>query len=112
MRLLSITVGLLASLIVVGCGGGHKEAAKAPETNPWADYKGTYAAGGAETSSATVEKPTIADAKPATADAKPKAKPEEETATAAPTPRKAAGKKRGGAKAGGKKAGVPRGAKS
>jgi hypothetical protein len=123
MRLLSIIVGLLASLIVVGCGGGHKEAAKAPETNPWADYKGTYGAGGSEASTAPVveAKPaSTAEAKPKSAKPKPTdakamyggdaAKPDEEVATAAPapTPRKATAKKRGGKGTGAKKATGPR----
>jgi hypothetical protein len=125
MRHLAILLGLVASLVLAGCGGGNREAAKAPETNPWADYKGTYAGGAAEAPSSaepaatTESKPTrTADAKkPAKGDAKPKpapaetakamygdggdAKPDEE---AAPAPRKATAKKRGKGGAGAKKA--------
>jgi hypothetical protein len=43
MRVLSV-VGLLGSLALFGCARGAREA-NAPEANPWADYKGTYATG-------------------------------------------------------------------
>lgn len=38
-----MVLGLLASLALFACGS--KQEAKAPDANPWADYKGTYAAG-------------------------------------------------------------------
>ena len=43
----TIVASLFAALVLccVGCGGGKHEPAKAPEGNPWADYKGTYAKG-------------------------------------------------------------------
>jgi hypothetical protein len=41
----SIVVTLLASSLFA-CGGASQTEAKGPETNPWADYKGTYATAG------------------------------------------------------------------
>jgi hypothetical protein len=38
----STVITLLASLVVFGCGGAHKEV-KAPESDPWAGYTGKYA---------------------------------------------------------------------
>ncbi|MDB4945053.1 MAG: hypothetical protein JWP97_4587 [Labilithrix sp.] len=52
-----LAVPVLLSL--AGCGGPKKEAA-APETNPWSDYKGTYAGPVSEPSSPSA----ASDAKP------------------------------------------------
>lgn len=44
MRLRSFICALGCSLVFVACGGAQKEAKTAEDTsNPWADYKGTYA---------------------------------------------------------------------
>src|SRR5881394_2751177 len=42
MRLRSIICALGSTLVLVACGGAQKEA-KTTESDPWADYKGTYA---------------------------------------------------------------------
>jgi hypothetical protein len=42
MGVRSIIVTLLASSLFA-CGGASQTDAKGPESNPWADYKGTYA---------------------------------------------------------------------
>ena len=81
----SYIVGLLATLALAGCGAAKP--AQAPESNPWADYKGTYAPGG------TGEAPTAPEAKATPADSKPEAKsaPESKTASARePKPKKGA----------------------
>lgn len=36
-------VTLLSAMALFACGGGSHGDAKAPETDPWAGYKGTYA---------------------------------------------------------------------
>lgn len=36
-------VALLTSIALFACGGAGHSDAKAPETDPWAGYKGTYA---------------------------------------------------------------------
>jgi hypothetical protein len=96
---------VLAAVVLLTCAacGGAKRQAAAPETNPWADYKGTYAPGGAaeapvsaaEVKSATKDDKDDKDDKPAkTADAKPRkgskpgktAKPSKATAEPAPAP--------------------------
>lgn len=128
---------LALSLFAFACGG-PKQVAEAPEANPWAEYKGTFAAGVPETTPET-KAASIAPPKPAmVAEAKPKSaaapappstvepKPSAasdaramydmptdsttEEVTAEPAPKKTP-KKRGGAgkKAGGKKAPRPRG---
>ena len=93
MRPGSYTVALLASLVVfaslgsMGCGGKQKEA-KVAEADPWAGYKGTYAAGDAPSPAAatddkpkaTAEAETKADGKPGK---KPKGKPGKKGAAAA-----------------------------
>lgn len=67
-------LGLLASLTLVACGG-PKQQAKVVETNPWADYKGTYAPGAAATSGdddgASGSKTAHAERKPADSEARP-----------------------------------------
>jgi hypothetical protein len=92
MRLGSYTVVLLASLVVfaslgsMGCGGKQKEA-KVAEADPWAGYKGTYAAGDApspaaatdDKAKATAEAETKAGSKPGK---KPKGKPGKKGAAA------------------------------
>ena len=91
MRLPLIIVGLLTSLVLFGCGGPKREAA-VPESNPWADYKGTFAAGASPEppSAAEAKAPSAAEAKPASAAPKPArvaaARPK---ATAAPSDAKA-----------------------
>jgi hypothetical protein len=47
MRVCSTIVVMLAALSLFGCAA--KQEAKAPETNPWAEYKGTWAPGGSQT---------------------------------------------------------------
>lgn len=44
MRACSILFTLITALALFGCSGKKLEA-KAPEKDPWADYKGTYASG-------------------------------------------------------------------
>jgi hypothetical protein len=45
-------VALLAFSALVACGGSKTSGeAKGPESNPWADYKGTYATAGSGSSS-------------------------------------------------------------
>ncbi|MBX3188883.1 MAG: hypothetical protein KF819_17825 [Labilithrix sp.] len=94
MRQCAYLVALVASLFLFGCSGMKGPAAKAPETDPWADYKGTFASGvpssaelrranaaeakekGASTTTTTSAETKPADSKPTkkTAEAKP-AKP-------------------------------------
>ena len=90
----SYIVGLLASLALFGCSGAKHEV-KAPETNPWADYKGTFAAGGSgaestaeATPASTAEAKAASSAKPKNAaEAKPKSTAEAKpTSVAAPKP--------------------------
>lgn len=101
----NVVVALLASLGLLACGGARRDA-QAPEANPWADYKGTYAPGGAQDEAPSETKPksiAVAPAPPVEEEApakptrgKPKkgaaAKPGKttaastESATAAPTP--------------------------
>ena len=97
MRSSSITAAfVLASLVIAGCGGGSKEA-KAPEANPWADYKGTYATA-AETPVALTT--SAADSKPAEVAA---AKPDGSAASPPAATRKATGGKKAASKPGAKK---------
>jgi len=97
-RSFEIVVGLLAALVLssaVGCGGGKHEPAKAPETNPWADYKGTYA-GAPETRSPEPVKPksSAADSKAMVGSVASASKTDEDAAAPAVPTKKAAGKKR------------------
>lgn len=96
MGVRSIIVTLLASSLVA-CGGASHHEAKGPETNPWSDYKGTYA-----TSAEPRAKPAKTEVAKSEA---PKEAPVEEKIEEAPAPAPApppppAAKK---AKAGGKK---------
>lgn len=77
-----IVAALIASLALFGCSGASKPA-QAPESNPWADYKGTYAAGGAG------DAPTAA---PVKAESKPTPEAPESKATA-PEPKPKKGEK-------------------
>lgn len=91
----SIIVVLLASSLFA-CGGASQTEAKGPETNPWSDYKGTYA---------TAAPPSAKAAKTEVANSEvPKQAPVEEKVEEAPAPAPAPppvpAKK---AKAGGKK---------
>jgi hypothetical protein len=74
-------LSLLSSLSLVACAGAKGPEAQGPETNPWADYKGTYA-GTAEPRAAKTAEPKSdsakADGKAKTAEAKPE-KTEEAT---------------------------------
>jgi hypothetical protein len=71
-------LALVTSLAMFGCAG-TKQDAKAVETNPWADFKGTYAPG----APATVEtKPSTTAAKSSSSSA------ESKTASAEPKPSK------------------------
>ena len=74
MRRSSVLVALLVSLALYGCGGAKGAGAKAPEKDPWSDYKGTFATGVPSDTESKASKPQ--EAKPAakTADAKPAAK--------------------------------------
>jgi hypothetical protein len=102
MGIRSNVVIVLASLTLFACGSGKNGGeAKGPETNPWADYKGTFATSAGESGSR---------AKPAKVEAAKTEAPveepvaEETPAPAAPTPAPAAKKaKSGGAKAPAKK---------
>ena len=100
MGVRSNVVIVLASLCLFACGtaknGGE---AKGPETNPWADYKGTYAtAGTPATKSARVAKAE----EPAPAPSEEPAAVEEAPAPA-PTAAPAKKAKGGGGKAAAKK---------
>jgi hypothetical protein len=80
MRLGSYTVALLTSLVVfasigsIGCGGKHQEA-KVAESDPWAGYKGTYAAGAADPTPSAEDKAKVAAETETKADPKPGKKP-------------------------------------
>ena len=89
----SIIVVLLASSLFA-CGGASQSEAKRPETNPWSDYKGTYATSASPS-------PKAAKTEVANSDA-PKQAPVEEKVeeTPAPAPTTAPAKK---AKTAGKK---------
>lgn len=95
-RRFQIVVGMCAALVlenVVGCGG-KQEPAKAAESNPWADYKGTYA-GAPEARTAEPAKPksSSTDAKAMAGTVAGESKPDEEAAAPAVPTKKAAGKK-------------------
>ena len=85
----SNVVSVLSTLVVITCAacGGSKTEAKAPETDPWSDYKGTYATAGA---------PHEAKAKP---EAAPKAEPKAKEAKAEKTEEPAAAPASGSKKA-------------
>lgn len=62
----------LALALTCGACGGTKQAAQAPEANPWSDYKGTFAAGVPETTPESKPAST-SETKPAsTAESKPR----------------------------------------
>jgi hypothetical protein len=70
MRVCSNIVVLLGALMLFtlfGCAGA-KHDAKAPETNPWSDYKGTWAPGGSQTVEEEPKPAKVADAKPSKSD--------------------------------------------
>ena len=96
-RRFAIVVGLLSAILLssaVGCGGGGKQApAQAPEGNPWADYKGTYA-GAPEPSRPAPVSAKSADTKPMAGSAASDSKTDEDAAATATPAKKAAGKKR------------------
>ena len=99
MRRTSEIVGLLFAVLALGsalgCGGGKHEPAKAPETNPWADYKGTYA-GAPETRTPEPVKPKsgATDSKAMVGSVAGESKTDDDAAAAAVPTKKAAGKKR------------------
>ena len=75
---------VVASLAMFGCAGTKHEA-KAVETNPWADFKGTYAPG----APATVEtKPVAAAAKSSSSSNSSSSSAESKTASAETKPSK------------------------
>ena len=86
MKRSSGLLALLASLAIVACSacGGTRTPAAAPESDPWAGYKGTYAPGGSgpeATASSADSKPTTttttaADSKSSRAEAKTASAPE------------------------------------
>jgi hypothetical protein len=94
----SLEIGLFAALVLssaMGCGGGKHEPAKAPETNPWADYKGTYAGGpDTRTPEPVKAKASSTDAKAMTGSVASESKTDEDAAAPAVPTKKAAGKKR------------------
>lgn len=102
MGVRSNVVIVLASLCLFACGsGGAKNGgeAKGPETNPWADYKGTYATAGTPSTKPARDTRVAKTDEPASAPAEEPVAVEEAPApavTAAPA-KKAKG---GGAKAG------------
>ncbi|CAN5888967.1 hypothetical protein BH11MYX4_BH11MYX4_52400 [soil metagenome] len=95
-RRFEIVVGLFSALLLssaVGCGGGKHEPAKAPEGNPWADYKGTYA-GAPEPSRPAPASPKSADTKAMSGSAPSESKADDDAGTATAPAKKASGKKR------------------
>lgn len=96
MRALSVLIGVVASVALFGCAASNKEASSPAEANPWADYKGTFAAGVPGAPSAAEAKPsapqtdkTETRGTASAASTASAAKGEE-----APPPRKVAAKKR------------------
>ncbi len=88
-----IVGGLFAALVLgsaLGCGGGKHEPAKAPETNPWADYKGTYAGAPEPVKS----KPSATDSKAMVGSVTSESKTDDDAAATAVPTKKSAGKKR------------------
>lgn len=84
-----------ALLACAACGGTKNSGeAKGPETNPWADYKGTYATAGSGSGSSTPASKKTAKTEVAAAEApkseEPAAAPADETPApaAAPPPAK------------------------
>ena len=105
MGVRSNVVIVLASLCLFACGSAKNGGeAKGPETNPWADYKGTYATAGTPSEG----RKAATQARVAKAD-EPTPAPTEEPAAvdeapaAAPTPASAKKAKGGGGKAAAKK---------
>ena len=95
-RSFAIVASLFAALVLssaVGCGGGKHEPAKAPEGNPWADYKGTYA-GAPEARTTEPVKPKSSDSKAMVGSVASDSKTDEDAAAPAVPTKKAAGKKR------------------
>ena len=93
-----IVASLFAALVLgsaVGCGGGKHEPAKAPEGNPWADYKGTYA-GAPEAHATEPVKPKSpsTDTKAMVGSVATASKTDEDAAAPAAPTKKATGKKR------------------
>jgi hypothetical protein len=101
MGIRSNVVIVLASLCLFACGSAKNGGeAKGPESNPWADYKGTYATAGTPSTSARSSKVAKAE-EPAPAPAPEETAVAEEPApAAAPPPAK---KAKGGGKAAKKK---------
>ena len=92
-RTFEIVGGLFAALVLgsaLGCGGGKHEPAKAPETNPWADYKGTYA-GAPEP---VKPKPGATDSRGMVGSVTSESKTDDDAAATAAQTKKSAGKKR------------------
>jgi hypothetical protein len=89
----SIVVTLFASSLFA-CGGASQTEAKGPETNPWADYKGTYATAGeahakpASTEQAKSEAPSEAPAEAKAEEAPAPPPAHSKKAKAAPKKRK------------------------
>lgn len=104
MGIRSNVVIVLASLSLFACGSAKNGGeAKGPETNPWADYKGTYATAGAPSTSTKSAK--LAKAEEPTKTETPAEEPAavEEAPAAAPTAAPAKKAKGGGGKATAKK---------
>ena len=94
-RTLEIVGGLFAALVLgsaLGCGGGKHEPAKAPETNPWADYKGTYA--GAPEPAKSKTGATDSNSKGMVGSVTSESKTDDDAAATAVPTKKSAGKKR------------------
>jgi len=96
-RRFAIVVGLFSAVLLssaVGCGGAKQAPAQAPEGNPWADYKGTYA-GAPEPSRPAPVSAKSADTKPMAGSAASDSKTDEDAAApATPAKKAAAAKKR------------------
>lgn len=98
MGVRSNVVIVLASLCLFACGSAKNGGeAKGPETNPWADYKGTYAtAGTPSTKSARIaktEEPAAVEEAPAAVEEAPAPAP-----TAAPAKKAKGGSGKAAAK--------------
>jgi hypothetical protein len=91
IKLLAVS-GLFATLACAACGGTKSSGeAKGPESNPWADYKGTYAtAGSGSSASSAGTSKKSAKTEVAAAEApkseEPAAAPADETPAAPATP--------------------------
>jgi hypothetical protein len=103
MGIRSNVVIVLASLCLFACGSAKSGGeAKGPESNPWADYKGTYATAGASSTPSPKSSKVAKAEEPTPAPAEEPAAVEEAPA-AAPTPAPAKKAKGGGGKAAPKK---------